>query len=424
MTTRYRSPYTRATLVFASLASLASLASGPSMAAAAPPKPVPDSIAFPQSKAPIPIEPGDPQLGKRDALLTLVVFADYNPLPYRYFRVEDEIAKLRAHYGDELRVVFKDLPQAMFADAALRGAAAHGAYELGGEAAFVKFIGNVGLFPGTIDEATLAGFAVVAGIDKARFEAGLRAGKWLEAVKKSEQLASVTLNLLAVPVFYLNGWRYDGMQKPEDLYAGFDRELANCKSELTRGLTARDVYALRTKQNFGRLLLDEQRARAQAEQEWLVQRAPKVVPGVSIGKIRLGMSLDEVAALPGVRVNRWTNERALIAPSPTSDYSPFLVFTRDGVIERIQYKVSGDGVTIRNKTFPKTATFDEIRSAVGCGPIEPAAAGVLVSCPGGVTLVKENTGCVRFIRDTPRTPCTNEGRPGSESYAVNVEIAR
>lgn len=418
MTRKLRSRLAAVALV---LAPLAPLALGAAQARPAVPAVTPDSVAFPQARAPIPVGAGDPQLGRRDALLTLVVFADYNPIPYRFFALDGAIAALRAHYGDELRVVFKDLPQPMFKDAALRGAAARGAYALGGEAAFTRFVPQVGRFPGVIDEEALAGFAMAAGIaDKLRFLAGLHDGKWLTEVQQDAQLADA-LKLSTVPIFYLNGLRYDGMQQADALYAAFDRELAACRAELTQGIAARDVYALRTRKNLGRALLSgASLLTATPMQKPSAPPPPELRPGKGIGPFYLGQSLAAIHAMSLRRTQPDQSGWIRVATELGSDETTYqLRFVKES-LAIIDYKLSPGRVGLRvgaQVLRPDEPSADEtLRRLMGCGPVEHLEGGSEARCAttgGGKTSLRfgMESDCSPWVTTGPPRECTGADTP-------------
>ncbi len=181
--------------------------------------------------------------GERNALVTLVLFADLT-CPFTA-RALAALPALAARYGEELRIVWKFYPPPGDADAQRASAAAAQVWSTGGADIFWSF---VGLAAGQkLDEAGLERVAVEAGLG-----AGSLAGKLGKAPPIVEQDITLgrRLGVRGTPVSFLNGRRMDGLQPPERLIKVIDHELRRTKALLKGGTTPEQLYAQRVTTNI------------------------------------------------------------------------------------------------------------------------------------------------------------------------------
>ena len=115
--------------------------------------------------------------------------------------------------------------------------------------------------------------------------------------------------------------------------------------------------------------------------------APIVVPGQSIGMIRIGMTRADCKRL------------ALdLKPHPSGQFGdavsvvgPYhIVFESDRVVSvALKLKDTKAGIAIAGQILPASASLERVTKALpNCGSVEMREGGSVVSCGGGTTLVK------------------------------------
>ena len=180
----------------------------------------------------VPVE-GLPQIGDPDAPVTLIEFTDYQ-CPFCQ-RAEQTVGRLRATYGDALRVVVAERPlpahdRARPAALAALAADAQGKFETM----------HAGLFAlaGNLTEASIVSTARQSGLDLAHFEVDRNAAP----LAPSEQLAE-RMGVTGTPTFFVNGRRIVGAQPYETFRDVVEERLTAARALLASGVRPRDVYA-------------------------------------------------------------------------------------------------------------------------------------------------------------------------------------
>jgi Na+:H+ antiporter, NhaA family len=149
---------------------------------------------------PSPIAPDDHAIGPADALVTLLMYGNYECLHCR--RAYPAVAALRAEFGTTLRVVHRhfantaDFPHAALAAQAAEAAAAQGRFWDMHEA--------LSLHAQFLDEAALLYEAVRLELDVPRLAEALRTHRYEPAVRwrMADALAS---GIPGTPTFFVNG---------------------------------------------------------------------------------------------------------------------------------------------------------------------------------------------------------------------------
>jgi len=166
----------------------------------------------------------NPSLGSASAPVTLIEFSDYQ-CPYCQ-RVEPTLKRLRAVYGDKLRIVWKDFPLTQIHPQAVKASeAAHCAGDQGKywELHDVLFAKQQQLQPDDLKR-----HALELGLDTAKFNQCLDSSKYGERV--SEGVAEGgALGVNSTPTIFINGRRLSGAQPYEVFEAIIDEELARTK---------------------------------------------------------------------------------------------------------------------------------------------------------------------------------------------------
>ena len=179
----------------------------------------PDAAAPPQKRVEVRVD-GAPALGPEDAKVTLIIFSDFQ-CPFCR-RAEATVKALRARYGDQLRIVFKNRPLPIHAHARLAALAALAAQAQGH---FWEF--HDWLFSGqaALDHDALIDEAGRLGLDTARFQADLDSARY-EGLLDADVQEADRLDVRGTPTFFVNGQELVGARPLEAFEKLIDAELA------------------------------------------------------------------------------------------------------------------------------------------------------------------------------------------------------
>ena len=170
------------------------------------------------------VSAGNPSLGSASAPVTLVEFSDYQ-CPYCQ-RVEPALKRLRAVYGDKIRIVWKDFPLTQIHPQAFKaGEAAHCAGDQGKywELHDVLFNKQQELQPDDLKR-----HAIELGLNATTFNQCLDTSKYGERVRDGVSEGGA-LGVNSTPTVFINGRRLSGAQPYEVFAAVIDEELARAK---------------------------------------------------------------------------------------------------------------------------------------------------------------------------------------------------
>ena len=166
------------------------------------------------------IEAGDnPAKGPANAPITIVEFSDFQ-CPY-CSRVVPTLQKLHESYGDKVRIVFRDLPLQMHAQAPKAAEAAACANEQG---KFWEMHDKLFASQQKLQVADLKQHAVDLGLTADTFNQCLDSGKFAESVKRDSE-DGARYGLSGTPGFFINGRLLVGAQPYEAFAQVIDEEL-------------------------------------------------------------------------------------------------------------------------------------------------------------------------------------------------------
>jgi protein-disulfide isomerase len=168
----------------------------------------------------VPLEKDDPVVGAADAPVTLVEFSDFQ-CPYCQ-RGQTILKQLRGEYGDRVRMIFKQLPLGIHAQARFAAEVALCANDQGKywEAREWLFGRRDGITPEAAKQ-----WAAGAAVDTAVFSTCV--DTHVHAPTIDADLATATaLATTSTPVFFVNGRLLEGAQPIERFRAAIDDELA------------------------------------------------------------------------------------------------------------------------------------------------------------------------------------------------------
>lgn len=160
-----------------------------------------------------------PARGPKDAPVTLVVFSDFE-CPF-CGRAEPTVHQLENEYQGKLRVVFKNQPLPMHANARPAALAALAANEQG---KFWEFHDVLFDNQRALDRASLEKYAQQAGLDVGRFRAALDSGKF-DAQLSADMAEASRVGVTGTPTFFINGRQLVGAQPVEQFRRLIDEEL-------------------------------------------------------------------------------------------------------------------------------------------------------------------------------------------------------
>jgi protein-disulfide isomerase len=199
------------------------------------------------SDSPIPVTSNDPVWGSRTAPVTIVQFSDFQ-CPY-CSKVEPSIDQLKAAYGpDKIRVVWKNKPLPFHPNAKPAAEAAQGVFALKGSEGFWKFHDTAFKNQSSLSPESYETWAQAAGVDLAKFKAGIAAHTWADKVEKDDALAG-QVGVNGTPAAFINGVLVSGAQPYEKFKAVVDQELEKAQAKLKSGTPKDQIYVVMSKEN-------------------------------------------------------------------------------------------------------------------------------------------------------------------------------
>jgi protein-disulfide isomerase len=179
---------------------------------------------------------GLPSIGNPEALVTIVEFTDYQ-CPFCQ-RAEDTVAKLRATYGTDLRVVVAERPLPFHDRARPAALAALAADQQGKfEAMHARLFG----LKGKLGDDAIADAAQAETLDPARFAADR-----MSATLTVPDALATSLGVTGTPTFFVNGRKVQGAQPFDKFQPVVEERLAAARALVASGTRPRDVYAALT----------------------------------------------------------------------------------------------------------------------------------------------------------------------------------
>ena len=198
--------------------------------------------------SPVPISSDDPMRGDRTALVTIVVFSDYQ-CPFCK-KLEPTLDDVRAKYGHDVRVVWKDNPLSFHPNAKPCAEAARGVFMLGGNGAYWSFHDSAFANQTSLDESHYVSWATAAGVDGSKIRSGLHAHTWHTKVEDDIAVGK-SMGVMGTPASYINGILLTGAQPLSAFEKVIDVELPKARAAVASGTAPDRVYVERSKANFG-----------------------------------------------------------------------------------------------------------------------------------------------------------------------------
>lgn len=197
------------------------------------PRPDPNAIyAVPVGSSPV--------LGSNDALVTLVIFSDFE-CPF-CARVEPTLAQLRTQYGNDLRIVWRNNPLPFHSHAMMTAEAAMEVYAQTGARGFWAFHDLVFENREALARADLERMAAtIRGVRMPRFRVALDRHTHQAAIGEDMALAR-QLGASGTPAFFINGRNLRGAQPIDAFRAVIDEALSLARTRVANGTPRARVY--------------------------------------------------------------------------------------------------------------------------------------------------------------------------------------
>jgi protein-disulfide isomerase len=195
--------------------------------------------ALPNDGGPVPVTARDPQIGEAYALVTLVVFSDFQ-CPF-CARIATTLQALEKRYDRKtLRVVWKNAPLPFHPHARPAAEAGMTILRQRGSEAFWRFHDSLFASQGPWSTETWAKAASSAGVSEADLQTGRE-----ESKKKLEEDIELgrKLRVNGTPTSFVNGVRVGGAQPEAAFVKIIDEELTAAKALLAKGVTPSALYA-------------------------------------------------------------------------------------------------------------------------------------------------------------------------------------
>lgn len=189
----------------------------------------------PDSVAVVPVG-SSPVLGPADAPVTIVTFNDFE-CPF-CARGHATIVKLRARYGDQIRLVYKSNPLPFHRNAFL---AARAAMAAGAQKRFWPFHDAVYATGAKFDEGTLMAIAKKVGLDTKRFARDIAGGSFDDAIDDDLALGAM-LGVTGTPAYFVNGRPVEGALPELHFRLIVEEELERAAAAVARGVAKGEVY--------------------------------------------------------------------------------------------------------------------------------------------------------------------------------------
>lgn len=199
-------------------------------------------------ESPVPVGPSDPQWGNADALVTIVVFNDFQ-CPF-CARVQPTLQQIRDKYAPtQVRLVWKDRPLPFHEHARPTHEAAEAVFQLGGARAFWVFHDLAFDNQKSLTRENFEKWARQADVDVVRFKELAGRTRIAESVQADMDLAD-EIGALGTPSFRINGVTLSGAQPFGRFQEIIDDQLVRARELVEAGTDPTHLYAILSSRNF------------------------------------------------------------------------------------------------------------------------------------------------------------------------------
>jgi protein-disulfide isomerase len=199
--------------------------------------------------SPVPISSDDAMLGERNALITIVTFADLqDPFTARNAKDLDELRRL---YGSDLRIVWKHEPLPFHINARPAAEASRIVFLKAGNDAFWRFHDKALANQFALDTFNLERFAQDEGLNLSTFRSEMSLHIAGPKVDSDHALAK-SLAVTGTPTAFINGIRVTGALSLSGFQRTIDTELLHARGKVTAGTPRDRVYVETSRINFAK----------------------------------------------------------------------------------------------------------------------------------------------------------------------------
>ncbi len=188
----------------------------------------------------IPVTRNDAAEGPADALVTIVVFADFQCPACAV--ASQRLAQLRKDFPKDVRVVYRHHPLPMHSDAQLAAEAALAVRAQKGDKGFFAYHDKLYANQQDLSRPALERMAKELGVDMARFKKDLDAHTFKAAVERDAKFAQ-QMGMTGTPALYINGKVIMGVPPYASLKKRIEGDIAAAKLQLKGGVTRTTLYA-------------------------------------------------------------------------------------------------------------------------------------------------------------------------------------
>ena len=183
------------------------------------------------------VDEDDPATGAAIPLVTIVEYSDFQ-CPY-CSRLAETLHEVVGEHGDDVKLVFKQFPLPMHAQAEPAARAALAAHRQGKFwAMHDKMFAN----QRALSDTDLEAYARGAGLDIERWRKDFTSDELRAHVKEELEMGRV-LGVGSTPTFFVNGRFFKGAQPADDVRAILEEELAMARKLLAAGVKREELYA-------------------------------------------------------------------------------------------------------------------------------------------------------------------------------------
>ncbi len=188
----------------------------------------------------VPVGPDDPVQGPNDALVTVVVFSDFEcPFCKQATATFD---RLRVEYPMDVRFVWKDLPLPAHDQAEPAAEVARAVRAAKGDAGFWQAHDRLYAVQASLGEAAYRKIVESFGLSWPSVRASVRAARFGSVIQADVALSD-RVDVPATPTTFVNGRKIVGAQPYERLKAVVDEELGRARKGVAAGITPDRTYA-------------------------------------------------------------------------------------------------------------------------------------------------------------------------------------
>jgi len=181
----------------------------------------------------------DPQRGPKDALVTVVIWSDFQ-CPFCK-RAEDTLKQVADTYKNDVRFVWKDNPLPFHPRALPAATLARDAYKAKGDAGFWQAHDALFASAPKLEDEDLKGIAEKLGLNWDNVKKDVDNKKFADQFEATSDQAG-ELEARGTPAFFINGRKLSGAQPFENFKKLIDGELEKAKALVAKGTPKIKVY--------------------------------------------------------------------------------------------------------------------------------------------------------------------------------------